>query len=114
MIPPRELMGKLQLKSGDKLWLINAPREMAEELAAGAEVEIVHEKDEYDGVIAFFDSPAEAEMLAPRILAEMPPDGRLWIGGSGGDWEAYTKAGWRPSEEIEIGNGRSLQRFERN
>ena len=59
MIPPLELMSKLGLKSGDRLWLINAPREMAEELAAGAEIEMVHEEDGYDGVIAFFDSAAE-------------------------------------------------------
>lgn len=111
MIPPRELMGKLSLKSGDKLWLINAPRELAEELAAGAEVEMVHEKDEYDGVIAFFDSEAEAALLTPRILAEMPPDGRLWIGGQ--HVGAVTEAGWRAAERVELGNGQSVQRFER-
>ena len=113
MIPPLELMGKLGLRSGEKLWLINAPREMAEELAAGAEVEMVHEKDEYDGVIAFFDSTAEADLMTPRILAEMPPDGRLWIGGREKHWDAVTSSGWRPAEALELGDGLSVQRFER-
>lgn len=111
MIPPLELMEKLDLKSGDKLWLINAPRQMAEELAAGAEVEMVHEKDEYDGVIAFFDSSAEAELMMPRILAEMPPDGRLWIGGDA--WQSVKEAGWSPASEIDLGDDISLKRFER-
>jgi hypothetical protein len=109
MNAPLELMSKLGLKSGEKLWLINAPREMAEELAAGAEIEMVHEKDEYDGVIAYFDSAAEAELLTPRILAELPPDGRLWIGGA--ESGAVEAAGWHSAEAIDIGDGRSLRRF---
>lgn len=113
MIPPLELMSKLGLKSGDKLWLINAPREMAEELAAGAEVEMVHEKDEYNGVIAYVDSAEELDLLAPRILSELPEDGLLWISVAGNDWDALTKAGWRPTEKIDIGDQRSLQRFSR-
>lgn len=113
MIPPLELLSRLGLKSGDKLWLINAPREMAEELAAGAEVEMVHEKDEYGGVIAFCDSAAELELLAPRILSELPVDGLLWVSSAQNNWDALTKAGWRPAEEIEFGDGR-LQRFTRS
>ena len=113
MIPPLELMSRLGLKSGDKLWLINAPREMAEELAAGAEVEMVHEKDAYTGVIGFFDSSAELETMAPRMLAELPPDGLLWIASPENKWDALTTAGWRPTKEIEIGEGSPLQRFER-
>jgi hypothetical protein len=112
MIPPLELMSKLGLKSGERLWLINAPRQMAEELAAGAEVEMVHETDEYDGVIAFFESEAEAEMMMPRIVAEMPPEGRLWVGGTE-KWSAVGEAGWAPVEEIGLGEGLSLQRYEK-
>src|SRR5690606_15454988 len=52
MNTPVELLHKLQVKSGARLWLINVPRAIAEELSAGAEVEIVHESDAYDGVIA--------------------------------------------------------------
>jgi hypothetical protein len=112
MIPPLELMSKLGLKSGERLWLINAPRQMAEELAAGAEVEMVHETDEYDGVIAFFESEAEAGLLTPRILAEMPPEGRLWVGGTE-QWAAVGEAGWKPVEEVGLGEGLSLQRYEK-
>lgn len=113
MDAPRELMAKLQVQSGKRLWLINAPLELAEELAAGAEVEMVHEQDEYDGVIAFFDSAAEVDQLAPRILAELPNDGLLWVSGSDENADAFTNSGWHPGETIQIGDGRSLQRFER-
>ena len=112
MIPPLELMSKLGLKSGERLWLINAPRQMAEELAAGAEVEMVHESDEYDGVIAFFESEAEAGMLMPRIVAEMPPEGRLWVGGTE-RWEAVGEAGWEAVEEIGLDEGVALQRYQK-
>lgn len=111
MIAPTELMSKLKLRSGHRLWLINAPARLAEELAAGAEVEIVHEKDEHDGVIAYVDSAAEAELLVPRILAEMPPDGLLWVGGDAADWKALKEAGWSDRGQIDIGEGRVLTRF---
>jgi len=53
MTQPTALLSKLQIKAGAKLWLINVPRALAEEISAGAEVEIVHEADGYDGVLAF-------------------------------------------------------------
>jgi hypothetical protein len=123
MTAPTELLHKLQVKAGAKLWLINVPRVMAEELSAGAEVEIVHEKDGYDGVLAFFESPAEVPALVPRILKEMPPDGLLWVayrkgvaGKAAGlnrdtGWDALGEAGWRPVRAISIDDEWSGLRF---
>ena len=123
MTAPTELMHKLQLQSGTKLWLINVPQTLAEELAADAEIEIVGEKDAYDGVVAFFESPREVDLLAERILAEMPPDGLLWVGYRKGDvgesagltrdvgWEPLSGAGWRPVRQIAIDEEWSALRF---
>lgn len=114
MSAPTELLHKLQIRSGSKLWLINVPQHIAEELTAGAEVEPVHEKDPYEGALAFFDSPVEVAALVPRILAEMPPDGLFWVGYRKGEagrvaglsrdsgWEALAAAGWRPVRQVAI------------
>ena len=123
MTAPTELLHKLQVKAGAKLWLINVPRALAEELSAGAEVEIVHEKDAYDGVLAFFESPAEVPALVPRILKEMPPDGLLWVAYRKGaaakaaglnrdtGWDALGEAGWRPVRQVTIDEEWSALRF---
>ena len=123
MTAPTELRHKLQVKAGAKLWLINVPRALAEELSAGAEVEIVHEKDAYDGVLAFFESPAEVPALVPRILKEMPPDGLLWVAYRKGaaakaaglnrdtGWDALGEAGWRPVRQVAIDEEWSALRF---
>jgi hypothetical protein len=123
MTAPTELLHKLQVKAGAKLWLINVPRALAEELSAGAEVEIVHEKDTYDGVLAFFETPAEVPALVPRILKEMPPDGLLWVAYRKGPaakaaglnrdtgWDALSQAGWRPVRQVAIDEEWSGLRF---
>ncbi len=123
MTAPTELLHKLQVRAGAKLWLINVPRVLAEELSAGAEVEIVHEKDTYDGVLAFFETPAEVSALVPRILKEMPPDGLLWVAYRKGaaaksaglnrdtGWEALSEAGWRPVRQVAIDEEWSALRF---
>ena len=123
MTAPTELLHKLQVRAGAKLWLINVPRVLAEELSAGAEVEIVHEKDAYDGVLAFFETPAEVPALVPRILKEMPRDGLLWVGyrkGAAGKaaglnrdtgWDVLDEAGWRPVRAISIDDEWSGLRF---
>lgn len=124
MTAPTELLHKLQIQAGTKLWLINVPQDIAEEITAGAEVEPVHEKDAYDGVLAFFDSVAEVEAMAPRILAEMPPDGLLWIayrtgqapGQSSGldeatGWSPLEGAGWNPVRQVALDEDWSAQQF---
>lgn len=124
MTAPTELLHKLQIQAGTKLWLINVPQGIAEEITAGAEVEPVHEKDAYDGVLAFFDSVAEVEAMAPRILAEMPPDGLLWIAyrtgqadgqssGLDGDtgWSPLEGAGWNPVRQVALDEDWSALQF---
>jgi hypothetical protein len=123
MSAPTELLHKLQIKAGSRIWFINVPQAIAEEVTAGAEVEPVHEKDAYDGVLAFFDSPAEIVTLAPRILAEMPPDGLLWVAYRKGPaakaaglnrdrgWEPLEQAGWRPVRQVALDAEWSALRF---
>jgi len=102
MTTPTELLHKLQIRAGTKLWLINVPQEIAEEITAGAEVEPVSGDSYYDGVLAFFGSPAEVEAMAPRILAELPPDGLFWVAyrkGEAGKAAGLTRdVGWAPLE----------------
>lgn len=123
MTAPIELLHKLQIKAGTKLWLINVPREMAEEITAGAEVELVHGDSYYDGVVAFFGAPSEVETVVPRILAELPPDGLLWVAyrkGAAGKsvgltrdmgWEPLERAGLRPVRQIALDDEWSALRF---
>jgi len=123
MTAPTELLHKLQVKAGAKLWLINVPRPLAEELSAGAEVEIVHEKDAYDGVLAFFASSEEVSALAGRILEYLPEDGLLWVafrkgapGRAAGltrdiGWQPFIDAGWRNVRAISIDDEWSGLRF---
>ena len=102
MTAPTELLHRLQIKAGAKLWLINVPQEIAEEITAGAEVELVHGDSYYDGVLACFAGPAEVEAMIPRILGELPPDGLLWVAyrkGQAGKEAGLTRdTGWAPLE----------------
>jgi len=123
MTTPTQLLHKLQIKSGSRLWLINVPQHLAEEITAGAEVEPVREKDAYDGVIAFFETPAEVSAVVPRILPEMPPDGLLWVAYRKGEagkaagltrdrgWEPLAEAGWRPVRQVALDEDWSGLRF---
>ncbi|ODT80271.1 MAG: hypothetical protein ABS76_16375 [Pelagibacterium sp. SCN 64-44] len=123
MSAPTELLHKLQIKAGSRLWLINVPQAVAEEITAGAEVEPVHEKDEYDGALVFIESVRDIEALTPRILAEMPPDGLLWMAYRKGPaakesglnrdkgWDALDQAGWRPVRQVAIDDEWSAVRF---
>lgn len=123
MNPPLALLRKLQVRSGSRLWLINVPRALAEELSAGAEVEVVHEEDAHDGVVAFFESPEEVAALGHRIIAGLPGNGLLWVAFRKGPpgravgltrdvgWQSFTAAGWRPVRAISINDEWSGLRF---
>src|SRR5690606_18579245 len=123
MTTPTELLKKLQVKAGAKLWLINVPRPLAEELSAGAEVEIVHEGDPHDGVLAFFDSPEAVSAIGERLLTDLPEEGLLWVAYRKGPagraagltrdagWTPLTDAGWRPVRQVAIGEEWSGLRF---
>lgn len=123
MTPPTEMLHKLQIPSGTKLWLINVPQAIAEELTAGAEVELVHGDSYYDGVLACFSSSPEVEAMTPRILKEMPPDGIFWAAYRAGDagkqagltrnkgWSALEAAGYVPVGQIALDSEWSALRF---
>lgn len=123
MTTPTQLLHKLQIASGTRLWLINVPQPIAEELTAGAEVEPVHGDSYYDGVLACFAGPAEVEAMVPRILSELPPDGLLWLAyreGEGGKetsltrdlgWEPLDQAGYRPVLQVALDDEWSALRF---
>jgi hypothetical protein len=123
MTAPTGLLKKLQIKAGMKLWLVDVPQAVAEELTAGAEVEPVHAGDDFDGVIAFCETVAELEALMPRIFERMPADGLLWLAyrkgevakASGFDrdhgWDAVEAQGWRPVRQVAIDDAWSALRF---
>lgn len=124
MSTPTELLHKLQIQAGTRLWLISVPQAIAEEITAGAEVEPVREKEEYDGVLAFFESSAEVHAMISRIMARMPPDGLLWVAYRKGPaakaasglsrdmgWSTLEEAGWRPVRQVAIDEEWSALRF---
>ena len=109
-----ELIKKLQVKPGQKLWLVNVPNDLAEALTAGAEVEIAKPGQACNGVIAFAHSPAEVETLAKKALKVLPHDGLLWFAyrnGAAGKaagltrdtgWEPLRAAGWDTVRSVSI------------
>jgi hypothetical protein len=117
------LLKKLQIKSGARLWLINVPLELAEELTAGAEVEPVKHDEPYDGVIAFCENPAEVNAFAKQAIAGLPEDGLLWFAYRKGDeakksglnrdagWAALGEMGYRPVRSISFDDTWSGVRF---
>lgn len=122
------LLKKLQIKSGARLWLINVPREIAETLTAGAEVEPVRHDEPCDGVIAFCENPAEVESFARQAIARLPEDGLLWFGYRKGDaakasglnrdvgWVSLGDLGFRPVRSISFDDtwtGIRFRRFEK-
>jgi hypothetical protein len=79
MVESTELLRKLQVKAGARLWLVNVPIELAEALTAGAEVEPVRASEPYDGAVVFCATPAEVEAVAERVIGGLPEDGLLWF-----------------------------------
>lgn len=114
MTEPTELLKKLQIKAGARLWLINVPQDMAEVISAGAEVEPVHMGEPFDGAIAFCATPAEVEAFTGQILERLPEDGLLWFAYRKGEmakvsglsrdegWAALERAGLRPVRSVAI------------
>jgi hypothetical protein len=109
-----DLIKKLQIKSGAKLWLINVPRDIAEALTAGAEVEPVKPDEPCDGVIAFCETLAEVAVFARQATDKLPEDGLLWFAYRKGDaasasglnrdagWESLDALGYQPVRSVAI------------
>jgi len=112
MIESTELLKKLQVKSGSRLWLINVPRNFAEALTAGAEVEPVQHGEAYDGAIAFCENPTEVASFTAQILPRLPDDGLLWFAYRKGEAAKATglsrDVGWAALAERSFGPVRSI------
>ncbi|HEY9011500.1 MAG TPA: hypothetical protein VIN06_10810 [Devosia sp.] len=121
MTESTELLKKLQVKAGARLWLVNVPQAIAEALTAGAEVEPVKHGEPCDGVIAFCETPAEVAAFSAQALEVLPEDGLLWFayrkgekaGGLSRDegWQALAAAGYRPVRSISINDTWTGLRF---
>jgi hypothetical protein len=110
MTVPTELIKKLQVKAGAKLWLINVPRAVAEALTSGAEVEVVPGGEGCTGVIAFCETPAEIGAFIAQVLEKLPEDGLLWLAYRKGNpafnrdrgWDALGEHGLRPVRQVAV------------
>lgn len=123
MVESTELIRKLQIKAGARLWLVNVPEDIVEALSAGAEVELVRAGDACSGVIAFATTPAEASRVAKQALKVLSPDGLLWFAyrkGAAGKaaglsrdegWDTLAAANWRPVRSVSIDNTWTGLRF---
>ena len=75
------LANKLQIKSGHRVGLINAPPGYAEKLRPlpqGTEV-LARPGRDLDVVVAFARDAGELERIAPSALKAVKPDGLLWV-----------------------------------
>jgi hypothetical protein len=121
MRSPTELIKSLQVGSGDRLLLINVPRQIAEELTAGAEVEPVRLGEAHSGAIAFCGGREEAAAYASQALDGLEADGLLWFAyregaeGLGRDsgWDTLTDAGYELVGSIAFDDGWTGLRFRR-
>ena len=75
MVESAALIKKLRIKPRLRLWLVNVPKQIAEAITAGAEIELVGGHEPMDGVIAFAETRAEVDSFAQQILAVLPKDG---------------------------------------
>jgi hypothetical protein len=123
MLESAELIKKLQIKPGAKLWLINVPEDLAEALTAGAEIEAVKAGEACTAVIAYAENPTEVAAFAKQALKALPPDGLLWFAYRKGaaakasglsrddGWDALAQANWRPVRSIAIDDDWTGLRF---
>jgi hypothetical protein len=123
MPQPIELIKKLQIKSGARLWFVNVPRPIAEELTAGGAIEPVQAGEDFDGAIAFCETITELDSFCAQILQRLPEDGLLWFAYRKGEaaqasgfnrdkgWESVNAQGLRPVRQVSIDETWSGVRF---
>ena len=123
---------KLQLKTGMKLAVLNAPAGYTERLAQALKgIEIITQSGggaqavllEMPAVLLFVTALAEAEKFAPEAARMVKEDGLVWIaypkGGSGVKtdvnrdklWPVLGEQGWRPVRMVAIDEVWSAMRF---
>lgn len=118
-----ELLKKLQIKAGSRLFLIDVPKAVSDLLLAGAEVEAVRPGDDFDGVIAFCNDPKAVDFAVAKALPSLSDDGLLWMAyrkGKTGEavgltrdtgWAALTDKGWETVRAISIDETWTALRF---
>ena len=118
------LTDKLQLKTGMKLAVLNAPAGYAGRLAEALQgIEITAQATGAQAVLVFVTTLAEAGKLAPEVVRAVKVDGLVWIaypkGGSGVKtdvnrdklWPVVQPLGWRPVRMVSIDEIWSAMRF---
>jgi hypothetical protein len=119
------LTQKLQLKSGQRMAVLNAPRGYVADLTARLDsVDVTDQaKDKLDATLVFVNTLAEAKRLAPRGMRAVAPDGLAWVAYPKGSskvktdvnrdrlWEALKPTGWRPVRQIALDEIWSAMRF---
>ncbi len=120
------LAHKLQLKSGQRVALLNAPagyRELLEPLPDGASLAQDLAAAPFDAVQLFARTSDELGRLAPAALAALAPGGMLWIAypkksaGLDSDltrdagWAPIIGAGWQPVRQVAMDDTWSALRF---
>jgi hypothetical protein len=109
-----ELIKKLGLWAGARVWLVNAPQDFAEMLTAGAEIEPVPMGEDFDGAIAFCANQTEAETFARQISSRLPEGGPLWLTFSGkadGTPKTLAEKGFKAGETLELSSRWTATRF---
>ena len=116
------LLHKLQVKPGARLWLIDAPADLAAAMAAEGHARLV-EGGPCDAVVAFCESPAEVAANASKAIAALPADGLLWFGYRKGaaakasglsrdvGWAALSELGYRGVRSIAFDDAWTGLRF---
>jgi hypothetical protein len=115
-----ELLRKLQVKTGARLSLLNAPAGLAP--ALGSLVKVVGPDEPCDAVLAFCEGPEDVARLSRGALGVLVPDGLLWFAYRKGaaaktsglsrdvGWAALEKAGYRGVRMISIDKAWSAKR----
>jgi hypothetical protein len=116
-----DLLGKLQIKPGARVALMNTPA--AVESAIEGAVKLVEPGQACDAAIAFCESPADVAAFAPHALTGLVEDGVLWFAfrkgaagkkaGIGRDvgWDALTALGYEGCRAIAFDDDWSGLRF---
>jgi hypothetical protein len=122
------LIKKLGIASKQKLLMLNAPENYAEQigtlLPSGIEyVTSASQINHFDVVIQFVNNKAEVGQKVPKAIEMVNPGGRLWIAypkQSSKDktdinrdilWKIFPNSEWRPVTQISIDEVWSALRF---
>ena len=115
-----ERLRKLQVKTGTRLSLLNAPASL--EAALGSLVRLVGPEEPCDAVLTFCEGPEDVARLSRVALGALVPGGLLWFAYRKGataktsglsrdvGWAALEKAGYRGVRLISVDDAWSAKR----